>query len=153
MTPGRHAALWESGNCSRSVSVITHPAALLDPVAQPPVAEGHAAHVEHKERQDEQEGQGPTGGFDVDAVHRPGDRAPPTLLQLHQLTCSEGCGGRGPSEVENSPSNRGRPTDTEIQYKNGCKPTRGMVKLKCTIFANRFVLLDGSRLGALWGFL
>lgn len=34
---------------------VNYPAALFDPVAEPPVAEGSAAHIENKKCQDEKE--------------------------------------------------------------------------------------------------
>ncbi len=40
--------------CSKLL-MVSYPAALFDPVAEPPVAEGCAAHIENKEGQDEEE--------------------------------------------------------------------------------------------------
>lgn len=39
---------------------VSYPAALFDPVAEPPVAEGYAAHIENKEGQDEEEDEPPS---------------------------------------------------------------------------------------------
>lgn len=68
----------------------TDPAALFDPVAEPPVAKSRTAHVEHEKGQDEKTDQRATRCRHVHPVDGPGHRAPPTLLNLHQLTCVMG---------------------------------------------------------------
>lgn len=66
---------------------LTHPTALLDPVAEPPVAEGYAACGEEEKQDIDNEGQGPSGSLDVSGVDGPGDCPMALLLSLHELVC------------------------------------------------------------------
>lgn len=46
-----------------------YPTSLLDPVTQPPVAEGGTAHVQHEKGQNDQECQGAPSSLDVDTIY------------------------------------------------------------------------------------
>ncbi len=59
---------------------MSHPAALVDPVAEPPLAEGGAPHIENEQSQDQQAGGGATTRHHVEPEHGPGHA--PTLLLL-----------------------------------------------------------------------
>lgn len=63
----------------------THPAALSDPVAQPPVAEGYAACGGEEEEGVDEEDYWTSRCFDVGTIHRPGDCTRALLLSFHQL--------------------------------------------------------------------
>lgn len=65
----------------------THPTALLDPVAEPPVTEGYAACGEEKEQDVDNEGQGSSSSLDVSSVDGPCDRSMALFLSLHELVC------------------------------------------------------------------
>lgn len=46
-----------------------YPTSLFDPVTQPPIAEGGAAHIQHEKGYDDQESQGAPRGLDIDTIH------------------------------------------------------------------------------------
>lgn len=56
------------------------PAALVDPIAEPPLAEGGASYVENKQGEDEQAGGGASAGCHVESEHRQSHT--PTVLLL-----------------------------------------------------------------------
>lgn len=64
---------------------VTHPAALVDPVAEPPVAEGGAPHIQNKQHQDQQAGGGASARLHVNSKHWPG-HAPALLLLPFRVT-------------------------------------------------------------------
>lgn len=63
----------------------THPAALPDPVAQPPVTEGNAARGGEEEEDGDDEDEWTPSCFDVGAVHGPGDGTGALLLRFNQF--------------------------------------------------------------------
>lgn len=71
---------WMGCGVRRRGEAATHPAALIDPVAQPPLAEGRAPHITEEQHQDQQTGGGATTCCHVKPIHRPGHA--PTLLLL-----------------------------------------------------------------------
>lgn len=63
-----------------------YPAALFDPVTEPPVAEGDAACGEEEEEDVYDEGQKPSSSLDVRGIHIPGHGPGPLFLCLHELS-------------------------------------------------------------------
>lgn len=66
---------------------LTHPTALLDPVAEPPVTEAYAACGEEKQQDVYNESQWSSSSLDVSSVDGPRDRSMALFLSLHQLVC------------------------------------------------------------------
>lgn len=66
---------------------LVYPAALPDPVTQPPVAEGDTACGEEEEEDVHNEGQRASGSLDVSSIHWPGHGPGPLFLRLHELLC------------------------------------------------------------------
>lgn len=66
---------------------LVYPAALPDPVTQPPVAEGDTACSEEEEEDVYNEGQRPSGSLDVSSIHGPGHGPGPLFLRLHERFC------------------------------------------------------------------
>lgn len=64
---------------------LTHPTALVDPVAEPPVTQGYAARGEKEEQDIDNKGQGSSGSLDISGVDGPSDRPLALLLILHEL--------------------------------------------------------------------
>lgn len=58
------------------------PAALVDPIAEPPLAEGGASHVENKQGQDQQAGGGASTCCYVELEHGPGHTPTGLLLRF-----------------------------------------------------------------------
>lgn len=67
---------------------MTHPTALVDPVAEPPVAEGGTSHIQNKQDQDQQAGGGASARLYVNTKHRPG-HAPKLLLLPFSRTTTQ----------------------------------------------------------------
>lgn len=63
----------------------TYPAALPDPVAQPPVTEGYAASGGEEEEDVDEEDDCTSCCFDVGSIHRPGNCSRAFLFSFHQL--------------------------------------------------------------------
>lgn len=65
---------------------MTHPTALADPKAEPPVAEGGTSHIQNKQDQDQQAGGGTSARRHVNTKHRPGHAPGLLLLPFSRMT-------------------------------------------------------------------